>query len=131
MSVRQADNVAIAARVTRLHHKHEQHLPRGISCLNVCCVVCEHMACMWCRGFIQYYFQCSACANHFVTMTEQPDAESVTSKRDAVLWMWKAHNQVQHAQHLVRAACQVVVQACVPCNTANSFADFVFVDACF
>ncbi|KAL3143049.1 hypothetical protein ABBQ38_003324 [Trebouxia sp. C0009 RCD-2024] len=46
------------------------------------------------RGFIQHFFQCSACANHFVTMTEQPDAESVTTRRDAVLWMWKAHNQV-------------------------------------
>ena len=30
-------------------------------------------------------------------MTEQPDAERVTSRRDAVLWMWKAHNQVKHA----------------------------------
>ena len=47
-------------------------------------------------------------------MTEQPDAEGVTSKRDAVLWMWKAHNQVQHAQHLVRAACHALVQICVP-----------------
>ena len=47
-----------------------------------------------CRGFIQHFFQCSACANHFVEMTEQPDAESVRSRRDAVVWMWKAHNQV-------------------------------------
>ena len=56
-------------------------------------------------------------------MTEQPDAESVTSKRDAVLWMWKAHNQVQSAQHLVIAAGYVLVQACVPCNTAKGFAN--------
>lgn len=28
-------------------------------------------------------------------MTEQPDAEAVTSRRDAVLWMWKAHNQAR------------------------------------
>jgi len=27
-------------------------------------------------------------------MTEQAEAESVRSRRDAVLWMWKAHNQV-------------------------------------
>lgn len=27
-------------------------------------------------------------------MTEQVEAESVRSRRDAVLWMWKAHNQV-------------------------------------
>lgn len=46
------------------------------------------------RGFIQHFFQCSACADHFVEMTEQPEAESVSSRRDAVLWMWKAHNQV-------------------------------------
>ena len=48
-----------------------------------------------CRGFIQHFFQCSACANHFIEMTEQAEAESVRSRRDAVLWMWKAHNQVQ------------------------------------
>ena len=54
-------------------------------------------------------------------MTEQPDAESVNSKRDAVLWMWKAHNQVQHSQHLMRAVWCVLVQACAPCNTVKSF----------
>ncbi len=47
-----------------------------------------------CRGFIQHFFQCSACANHFIEMTEKADAESVRSRREAVLWMWKAHNQV-------------------------------------
>lgn len=46
------------------------------------------------KGFIQHFFQCSACAQHFVEMTEQADAEAVSSRRDAVLWMWKAHNQV-------------------------------------
>ena len=49
-----------------------------------------------CRGFIAHFFQCSACANHFVEMTEHPEAESIKSRRDAVLWMWKAHNQVMH-----------------------------------
>lgn len=46
------------------------------------------------KGFIQHFFQCSACANHFIEMTEQAEAEGVRSRRDAVLWMWKAHNQV-------------------------------------
>ena len=33
-------------------------------------------------------------------MAEQPDAEAVKSKRDAVLWMWKAHNQVNTSKEL-------------------------------
>lgn len=36
-------------------------------------------------------------------MTEQPEAEGVSSRRDAVLWMWKAHNQVLH--HLRHSLC--------------------------
>ena len=27
-------------------------------------------------------------------MAERPDAQDVTSRRDAVLWMWQAHNEV-------------------------------------
>lgn len=33
-------------------------------------------------------------------MAEQPDAEAVKSKRDAVVWMWKAHNQVHTSKEL-------------------------------
>lgn len=65
-------------------------------------------------------------------MTEQPDAERVTSKRDAVLWMWKAHNQVQHAQHPARAACHALVQACMHPATLPSAQQLLsFVEAAF
>ena len=41
------------------------------------------------------FFQCSDCADHFTKMATAEDALAVQSQRDAVLWMWRAHNQVR------------------------------------
>ncbi|KAK9807842.1 hypothetical protein WJX72_011018 [[Myrmecia] bisecta] len=46
------------------------------------------------RGFVQHFFQCSECAAHFVEMASQEAAAQVTSRRDAALWIWRAHNRV-------------------------------------
>eukprot|EP00891_Asterochloris_glomerata_P002704 jgi/Astpho2/2704/Aster-00890 len=46
------------------------------------------------RGWVKHFFGCADCAEHFMMMAERPDALDVTSRRDAVLWMWKAHNEV-------------------------------------
>lgn len=51
------------------------------------------MHCML-RGFVEHFFQCSDCAKHFVGMATEKSALTVQSRREAVLWMWQAHNRV-------------------------------------
>lgn len=46
------------------------------------------------RGFVKHYFQCTACAEHFGAMTGQDSALRVATRRDAVMWAWRAHNRV-------------------------------------
>lgn len=49
---------------------------------------------MGCRGFVEHFFQCSDCSKHFVAMASEPAALGVTSRKDAVLWLWRSHNRV-------------------------------------
>jgi hypothetical protein len=35
-----------------------------------------------------------ACRTHFMTITSTTEAAAVRSRRDGVLWLWKAHNEV-------------------------------------
>ena len=42
---------------------------------------------------MRQFFQCSDCAKHFTEMATTPEALAVSSHREAVLWMWRAHNQ--------------------------------------
>ena len=42
---------------------------------------------------MRQFFQCSDCAKHFTEMASTPEALAVSSHREAVLWMWRAHNQ--------------------------------------
>ena len=53
-----------------------------------------HLSRCWRRGFVRHFFQCSECAEHFTAMATAPDALAVQSQREAVLWIWQAHNQV-------------------------------------
>lgn len=46
------------------------------------------------RGFVGSYFQCTECARHFGRHAGGEEALQVARKRDAVLWMWRAHNIV-------------------------------------
>ena len=48
------------------------------------------------KGFIKYFFGCAHCSNHFVDMAEDEinPIESVKTPRQAVLWLWAAHNKV-------------------------------------
>lgn len=48
------------------------------------------------KGFIKYFFGCAHCSNHFVDMAEDEvnPIESVKSPKQAVLWLWAAHNKV-------------------------------------
>ena len=51
-----------------------------------------------CRGFVAHFFQCSDCANHFGEMAAEQAAKDVKSRKDGVMWMWSAHNEVLHNQ---------------------------------
>lgn len=46
------------------------------------------------RGFAKYFFQCSECARNFVKHASTVAADQVQTKKEAVLWMWSAHNVV-------------------------------------
>lgn len=52
------------------------------------------------EGYIKHFFQCSDCAEHFLQELQGPDARMVSTKRDAVLWLWRTHNRVN--ERLVR-----------------------------
>jgi thiol oxidase len=46
------------------------------------------------RGYVAHFFQCEECAKHFVAATLAREALAVSSRRDAVLWLWRTHNGV-------------------------------------
>ncbi|XP_053685142.1 sulfhydryl oxidase 1 [Sabethes cyaneus] len=46
------------------------------------------------HGYIKYFFGCSDCSNHFQQMAARNKIWNVTSKDDAVLWLWSSHNEV-------------------------------------
>ena len=46
------------------------------------------------RGFMRHFFQCSDCSKHFASMAAEPEALAVSTPADALLWSWRAHNQV-------------------------------------
>eukprot|EP01024_Parvocaulis_polyphysoides_P065981 TRINITY_DN771_c2_g1_i2.p1 TRINITY_DN771_c2_g1~~TRINITY_DN771_c2_g1_i2.p1 ORF type:complete len:507 (-),score=38.97 TRINITY_DN771_c2_g1_i2:826-2346(-) len=51
----------------------------------------------WLRGveaYIRHFFGCSTCQKHFLEMITKSDAQAITSRRDAVMWMWNTHNKV-------------------------------------
>jgi len=45
------------------------------------------------RGFIDYFFGCRYCRDHFVAMASNV-ANEVESYDDAILWLWERHNRV-------------------------------------
>ncbi|GBF96297.1 hypothetical protein Rsub_09092 [Raphidocelis subcapitata] len=46
------------------------------------------------EGFANHFFFCKVCQKHFKSMLSRPEAQAVVSRRDGVLWLWKAHNEV-------------------------------------
>lgn len=46
------------------------------------------------HGFVKNFFGCTDCSQHFQAMANELFIWQVSSKDDAVLWLWKAHNQV-------------------------------------
>lgn len=48
------------------------------------------------HGFVKHYFGCTHCSQHFQEMAERNYIWKVTTKDEAVLWLWRAHNEVNH-----------------------------------
>ncbi|KYM94477.1 PREDICTED: sulfhydryl oxidase 2-like [Cyphomyrmex costatus] len=46
------------------------------------------------HSYIGTFFGCADCAAHFLDMADKSKIFDVRSKDEAVLWLWKAHNQV-------------------------------------
>lgn len=46
------------------------------------------------HGYIKYFFGCSDCSNHFQQMAARNKIWNVTSKDEAILWLWSSHNEV-------------------------------------
>lgn len=47
------------------------------------------------RRYIQHFFGCKACAQHFEEMAKE-SMDSVKSLDKAVLWLWEKHNVVNN-----------------------------------
>ncbi|KAL2610056.1 hypothetical protein R1flu_028629 [Riccia fluitans] len=45
------------------------------------------------RGFIENFFVCEECREHFMKMSASA-VETVNTRRALVLWLWRAHNEV-------------------------------------
>lgn len=46
------------------------------------------------HGYIKHFFGCTECSKHFQEMARRNHIWNVTSKDQAVLWLWSAHNEV-------------------------------------
>lgn len=47
------------------------------------------------RQYIKHFFSCEECKDHFTEMSNSL-REEVNSHNDAILWLWRSHNKVNH-----------------------------------
>ena len=45
-------------------------------------------------GYVQHFFGCADCAQHFLRMAAKNKMFDVSSANDSILWLWSAHNEV-------------------------------------
>ena len=48
-----------------------------------------------CRQYVEHFFQCTECSQHFGAMAAEESAAAVASTRSALVWSWRAHNIVR------------------------------------
>ena len=46
------------------------------------------------HGYIKHFFGCTECSKHFQDMAKRNHIWNVTSRDQAVLWLWSSHNEV-------------------------------------
>lgn len=54
-----------------------------------------HLALYSIRDYIKYFFSCTSCARHFVTMSSDLESQLI-HPNSSVLWLWEAHNKVNN-----------------------------------
>lgn len=48
------------------------------------------------RGYVDHFFGCDLCRRHFVGLFDAGPPKGVSSVDGAALWLWRAHNAVNH-----------------------------------
>uniref|UniRef100_A0A1A9VDD5 Sulfhydryl oxidase n=1 Tax=Glossina austeni TaxID=7395 RepID=A0A1A9VDD5_GLOAU len=46
------------------------------------------------HGYVKYYFGCTECSEHFQNMAANHKIWNTSTKDEAILWLWTAHNEV-------------------------------------
>lgn len=46
------------------------------------------------HGYVKNFFGCAECSRHFLQMAEKNEIFQVKNKDEAILWLWRAHNEV-------------------------------------
>uniref|UniRef100_A0A1A9ZG99 Sulfhydryl oxidase n=1 Tax=Glossina pallidipes TaxID=7398 RepID=A0A1A9ZG99_GLOPL len=46
------------------------------------------------HGYVKYYFGCTECSEHFQNMAANRKIWNTSTKDEAILWLWAAHNEV-------------------------------------
>lgn len=46
------------------------------------------------NAFVSDFYQCDHCHDHFLNTTARNSADSIATKKDVVLWLWRTHNKV-------------------------------------
>lgn len=46
------------------------------------------------HGYVKHFLGCSQCSEHFQEMAKRRGLHKVTTWHESVLWLWKAHNEV-------------------------------------
>ncbi len=47
------------------------------------------------RQYVEHFFQCTECSQHFGAMAAEESAAAVATSRAALVWSWRAHNIVR------------------------------------
>ena len=46
------------------------------------------------KSFVRNFFACDECRTHFLQMTEKQPFKKARTHQEAILWLWRAHNEV-------------------------------------
>ena len=46
------------------------------------------------HGYVKHFFGCAECSQHFLEMSSRKKMYEVKSKDENILWLWRAHNEV-------------------------------------
>lgn len=80
---------------TLFHHLTVQHLDSDLKDADQDPLEVLHAM----HGYIKHFFGCTECSKHFQDMAKRNHIWNVTSRDQAVLWLWSSHNEVNKRLH--------------------------------